>query len=383
MVKADAYGHGALPVARELAAAAVDGMCVATIDEALELRDGGVETPLLLLYPVPPAFALDAARRGIEATVGDEALLGELLAAVARDAGGLGAPELALHLEVETGLGRGGFATAALIEAADLIQASPGAFIAGTWTHLAAPDDPERTTAQVEAFETALAALDGAGIPAGRRHLAASGGLLVGVPAYDAVRPGLVVYGLPPEGVEATQEGNALVAALRPAMAVRARPVRVVDLPPGHGVSYGPSFVTDRASRVATLPIGYGDGWARSGSNRGQALVRGWRVPLVGTVAMDAVMADVTDVPGPPVGLDDVFTLIGRDGRDEITAADVARSRTTISWEVVTTMARRMPRVYHAAAGPMGLRTLTALEDRWPESSSGTATSATSRSTRS
>jgi alanine racemase len=141
--------------------------------------------------------------------------------------------------------------------------------------------------------------------------------------------------------------------------------------------------VTDRASRVATLPIGYGDGWARSGSNRGQALVRGVRVPLVGTVAMDAVMADVTDVPGPPVGPGDVFTLIGRDGGDEITAADVARSRTTISWEVVTTMARRMPRVYHAAAGPLGLRTLAALEDRWPESSSGTATSATSRSTRS
>jgi alanine racemase len=131
------------------------------------------------------------------------------------------------------------------------------------------------------------------------------------------------------------------------------------------------------------LPVGYGDGWARSLSNRAEALVRGRRVPIVGNVAMDAILADVTGVPGPPVGVDDEFVLLGRQGDEQITVADLARTRTTNSWEVVTTMSRRLPRVYHAAAGPVGVRTLTGAEDRWLESSSGTATSAISKSTQS
>jgi alanine racemase len=147
-------------------------------------------------------------------------------------------------------------------------------------------------------------------------------------------------------------------------MALHARPVRVVDLPAGSGVSYGPSFVTRRPSRIATLPLGYGDGWARSLSNRASALVRGARVPLVGTVAMDAVMADVTDVPGSAVTVDDEFTLLGEQAGERIDAAELARLRATISWEVVTAMSRRLPRVYHAAAGPLGIETLVRREDR-------------------
>ena len=166
-------------------------------------------------------------------------------------------------------------------------------------------------------------------------------------------------------------------------MRLLARPVRVVDLPAGHGVGYGPSFVTARPSRIATLPIGYGDGWARGLSNQAAALVRGRRVPLVGAVAMDAIMADVTDVPGPPVGVDDEFVLLGEQDGERIDAVELARGRTTISWEIVTTMARRLTRVYYAGAGPIGIRTLTNEWYRWPESSSGTATSAISRSTRS
>ena len=142
-------------------------------------------------------------------------------------------------------------------------------------------------------------------------------------------------------------------------MSLMARPVRVVDLPSGSGISYGPTFRTTRPSRIATLPLGYGDGWPRQLSNRASAIVRGRRVPLVGNVAMDAVMADVTDVGGPPVDGTDEFVLLGVSGQERITAADLARARTTNSWEVVTDMARRLPRVYHAAAGPVGLRTLT------------------------
>jgi alanine racemase len=129
-------------------------------------------------------------------------------------------------------------------------------------------------------------------------------------------------------------------------------------VPAGWGISYGPSFTTTRPSRIATLPLGYGDGWPRSLSNRASALVRGRRVPLVGTVAMDAVMADVTDVPGAPVSVDDEFVLIGSQGSERISVADVAAARATMSWEVVTNLSQRLPRVYHAASVPRETRTL-------------------------
>jgi alanine racemase len=204
--------------------------------------------------------------------------------------------------------------------------------------------------------------LAAAGIPVPSRHVAASGGILLEhVVSLDGVRPGLAVYGLPPDeflefGATALEGG----AALRPALSLHARPVRVADLPAGWGISYGPSFTTRRRSRIATLPLGYGDGWPRSLSNRATALVRGRRVPLVGNVAMDAVMADVTDVPGEPVGVRDEFVLLGAQGGDRITAAEIAAERGTISWEVVTSLSGRLPRVYHAASIPRETRTLVA-----------------------
>jgi alanine racemase len=164
-------------------------------------------------------------------------------------------------------------------------------------------------------------------------------------------------------------------------MALVARPVRVVDLPAGHGVGYGPGFVTQRPSRLATLPVGYGDGWSRAWSNRTEALVRGVAVPLVGRVSMDAVIADVTDMPGPLVDEGDEFVLLGRQGEASIEAAELARRRTTNSWEVVTSMSRRLTRVYHRAGAPEGIRTLAGWRAAWHASSSGTGTSATWRST--
>jgi alanine racemase len=135
--------------------------------------------------------------------------------------------------------------------------------------------------------------------------------------------------------------------------------VRVADLPADHGISYGPSFRTSRPSRIATLPLGYGDGFARANANRAEALVRGRRVPLVGNITMDGVMVDVTDVPGEPVTTADEFVLLGSQGSERISAEDLARLRTTNTWEVVTQMSGRMPRVYHAAAGAVALTTLT------------------------
>lgn len=380
VVKADAYGHGAVPVAQTLEAAGADGFCVAAYDEAVELRRGGVRGPILVLYGAPPPLVRDAAHRRIALSLGDRRLVGPVLDAAAPVRTG---PRLRVELEVETGLGRGGLEPRDLLRAAQAVSAAPRVALAGVWTHLQAPEDARRTAVQVGRFEGALADLRAAGIPTSRRHLVASGGLFAGIrPAFDAVRPGLAVYGIAPEDVVGTGP-RADVGALRPALALKARPVRVADLPAGWGISYGPSFETARPSRIATLPLGYGDGWPRALSNRADALVRGVRAPIVGTVSMDAIMVDVTDIAGRPIDLDDEFVLIGSQGGERIDALELARRRGTISWEVVTAMAHRLPRVYDDSSGAVGLRTLTSPGTTWHASSSGTAISATSRSMRS
>ncbi|HXU86075.1 MAG TPA: alanine racemase [Verrucomicrobiae bacterium] len=384
VVKADAYGHGMVPVARTLAAAGADGLCVATLDEAIVLDEAGVGAPLLVLYPVPPSGVGEAARRGIGLAGGTGTALDGLLAAAV--AAGL-ADRLSIELEIETGLGRGGVAPEEAVDAARAILAT-GARIGGVWSHLQEAEVEDLTAAQITRFEDAVGRLAGAGIDVPRRHLAASAGILLGtVPRYDAVRPGLATYGLIPDELAAAGIGleDLLPGAreLRPILSLRARPVRVTDLPAGHGVSYGPTWRAPVPSRIATLPLGYGDGWPRSLSNRAEVLVRGQRVPVVGNVAMDATMIDVSLVPGPPVDIDEEVVLIGRQGAAEITAAEVARWRTTNSWEVVTAMSARLTRVYDAPAGLTGSRPLAQLENSWPGSSSGTATSATSRSMRS
>jgi alanine racemase len=377
VVKADAYGHGAVPIARALEAFGADGLWVATYDEAVELRAAGLRLPILVLFPIPPARAADAAAGRISVSIGDSIQLEGLVAAVVgsaqgRDPGSAGARGLDVHLEVETGLGRDGFPVEGIAAAARKISEVPRLHLAGLWTHMQDAADRARTAAQLDRFEAAAAAIRDAGIPLPGRHAAASAGLLARtVMAFDAVRPGLATYGLVPDellgngwqAAEAVPPGaspSGALPSLRPVMSLHARPIRVANLPSGWGISYGPAFETARASRIATLPLGYGDGWPRALSDRGDALVRGVRAPLVGNVAMDALMVDVTDVPGDPVSLDDEFVLLGRQGADEITAASLAAARLTISWEVVAAMSRRLPRVYHAASGPLEVRTLTA-----------------------
>jgi len=250
----------------------------------------------------------------------------------------------------------------------------------GAWTHLQAPEDHERSTSQTSSFDAITAQLEREGLPVGRRHVSASGSLVLGEDVSpEGVRPGLATYGLiPDELLGAPAAGGSSgrgvrqrASDLRPVLELRARPVRVADLPAGWGVSYGPTFTTTRPSRIATLPLGYGDGWSRTLSNRAQALVRGRRVPLVGNVAMDSVMADVTDVPGEQVTVHDEFVLIGAQGDERIAAADVAKARGTNSWEVVTNLAARLPRVYHAASVPREMRTLGG--DAFPNADDATA----------
>ena len=356
VVKADAYGHGAVPVALALEGGGADGFCVAAIDEALELRGAGIRVPIIVLYPVPAAWVAEAARLGIAVSGGDRGSLADTV----RVAASLPPDRvLGIHLEVETGLGRGGLSGDDLVAAATHIAASPGVVLAGLWTHFQAVEDVSATVAQLARFDAAAAEIAAAGVEMPARHVAASAALIAdGIVAYDGVRPGLAVYGLVPDELDPASVAG-VARRFRPVLSLIARSVRVADLPAGAGISYGPTFRTTRPSRIATLPLGYGDGWSRALSNRASALVRGRRVPLVGNVAMDAVMADVTDVPGPPVDLADEFVLIGSSGDERIGVEELARLRTTNSWEVVTDMSRRLPRVYHAAAGPVGLRTLT------------------------
>ena len=264
---------------------------------------------------------------------------------------------LSLHLEVETGLMRAGIAPERAGEAAWLVRETPGAKLAGIWSHLASSHDEVASAAQVRRFEAATASVQAAGIAVPPRHLAATGALFAGTaPHYEMARPGLVLYGELPEHLPVSETATPTARALRPALTLKARPLRIEAVPPNTPVGYGGLWRAERPSVVATLPVGYGDGWDRAYGARASALVRGRRVPLVGSVAMDAVAADVTDVPG--VGLADEFVLLGAQQAERVGAAELARLRNTISWEVLSSMAQRVTRVYHAEAGLLGVRTL-------------------------
>jgi alanine racemase len=384
VVKADAYGHGAVPVARALEAAGADGFCTATFDEAIELRSGGVRGPVVVLYATPTDHLAEAARRRIALTVADDVLLARTLAAIRtlHEARGL-RRRVGLHLEVETGLGRDGVDVASAPAAAAAVRATPGARLDGVWSHLAAPEDRRGSSGQAVTFGRALGLVARTRPVLPLRHLAASGAVLAAsVPAHDAVRVGLAVYGLVPDALAADRAARPRIRTLAPVASLHALPVRVADLPAGHGVGYGPSFVTARPSRIATLPIGYADGWSRA-LEGATVLVRGGPVPTVGRVSMDSVTVDVTDVPGLPVTVDDEFVLFGAQGPAVRGAEMLARHRTTIVYEVVSALGRRLSRVYHAAARIEGMRTLTGEAPAWHGSRHGAATSATSRSTRS
>ena len=357
VVKADAYGHGAVAVSRALVTAGIESLAVATFDEGLELRQAGIDVPILILFPIPAELAPAALRNRLSVTVGDTELTARTMAVLS----GMGevAPEdrLCIHVEVETGLGRGGAFPDDAVALARAVDGCPQGRLAGLWTHLQAATDATTTTAQRERFDRTAGLLEAAGVSVPRRHLSASGGILAATAgSYDTVRIGISLYGLVPDAVDPAGSRLPAAAGLRPAMAVRAKPVRVARLPADYGVSYGPTFRTTRESRIATLPLGYADGWPRVLSNRMEVLVRGRRVPQVGTVAMDALMVDVTDVPGPAVTIDDEFTLIGRQEGAEISAQEVARWGNTVSYEVISAMSGRLPRVYYAGTKPVAMR---------------------------
>jgi alanine racemase len=332
VVKANAYGHGAIAVSRTLVAQGVERLAVATVDEGLELREAGIDVPIVVLWGVGPGEVRAMAAARLEAVVGDPHSIGLL------EAGG-GEP-IGVHLKVDTGLGRQGVSSDAALDSAARIAGSDRLRLVGTMSHLAVPgEDDAHTEVQVLRLARTLDGMRSAGIDPGIVHVSASGGILAGVagPA-DAVRPGLALYGMVPAWVPAH------TVALRPALSLKARPIRLFEVRAGEGIGYGLRYRAPRDTRLATLAIGYGDGWPRIHANNGSALVRGRRVPIVGAVSMDGLVVEIGGIAG--VTYDDEFVLIGEQDGARITADEIAAERRTINYEVTTALRGRLPRLH-------------------------------------
>ena len=338
VVKADGYGHGAVPVARAAIDAGATGLGVALVEEGIELREAGIDAPILVLSEPVPAAARSVVANRLTPVVYTLAGIDALAKAVAdRNAH----DELAVHLKVDTGMHRVGCSTEDSVELAAQVVDRPELRLAGVCTHLAVADEPDNpyTADQLARFNDVLAALRARGLPTGTVHAANTAGAIDCEAArYDMVRVGIGIYGLAPADA---LEGR---VALRPALAVKARVAQVKVVPEGARVSYGLRYETSRATRIATVPIGYADGVPRELAERGgEAIVHGRRCPMAGTVTMDQLMLDVGDLP---VEVGDEVVLIGRQGDEEITAASWARSMGTIAYTIVCGIGPRVPRVY-------------------------------------
>lgn len=319
-MKANAYGHGAARVARAAIEAGAHGLAVVTLDEAGELR--GVAEPgrILVMGPILPDEAGAAVESGFAVTCSTPAQARAL-------AGAAGSRTVPVHVKLDTGMSRYGALPAELDEIFAVLESSGSLTLTGIWTHLATADtDAGYSRQQLQSL------LDR--VPAGpvMRH-AANSAALIRHPemALDGVRVGIAMYGC--------EE-----ARMEPVMALRARVGQIKEIAAGASVGYGRSWVATRASRIATVTIGYADGVHRARSNLGEVLVRGRRAPQVGTVSMDSLGVDITDIPDVAVG--DTVTIFGRDGEQSIAAEDVATWSGTISYEVLTSVGPRVRRVY-------------------------------------
>jgi len=344
VVKADAYGHGAVPVARAALGAGATWLGVAAPEEAAALRAAGIRARILVLGPIVKEQAGLVAAHDLDQCVSDPAQA----EALSREAASRGHIQR-LHLKVDTGMGRVGLPPRAVRLAAERIATLPAVQTVGLMTHLADADadDPAFTQEQLARFEAVSRDLCAAGMPIPLRHAANSAALIRHPEArLDLVRPGIMLYGCPP--CLPPDPGD---PALVPALRLRTAVSQLADLAAGGSVSYGRTFVAPRDMRVATLPIGYADGLARLLSGRGQVLIRGRRAPILGRVCMDMTMVDVTHVSDVRVG--DEAVAIGRQGAEEITADEVADLTGTISYEVLCRIGPRVPRSYRGGDPPM------------------------------
>jgi alanine racemase len=369
LVKANAYGHGLEMGARAAVMGGADQLIVAALDEGMALRRAGIDAPVLVVYPVLPDGVADAAEAEIELSVASIDTARRTLAGWAARAVESTEAALRLHVEVDTGMGRGGVGPDEVVEVVRMIDAAPRTRLVGIWSHLADGRDAAVSREQVRRFEATMGLVAAPGRPLPRRHLVATEGLFAATaPAYEMVRIGLGFYGELGLGVEPSPERAALAAELRPAMTVRARPVRVQVVPAGASVGYGGEWTAERRSVIATLPIGYADGWTRSYWPMASALVRGRRVPLVGRVSMDSVCADITDVG--EIAMDEEFVLLGGQGAERITANELAGLRGSIPNEILCSFGPRLPRVYVGDHGTVAVARQVEVVEQAPEARS-------------
>ena len=329
VVKADAYGHGAVPVARAALEAGADSLAVVTVEEGAELRAAGVTAPVLIFTDLPPDKLLPARRQGLTVTA-HSVESARRIAAV---------PRLEAHLKVNTGMNRWGVEPREVGEARKVL----GDGLAGVYTHLAAADsDASETRRQIERFDAVLADQPFGGLPV---HAANSAALLWHPEArYGLARPGVALYGLHPKG----DEGDPTEEGLRPALALKSYVAAVRRIPPGEGVSYGLTYRAEEPTLAATVPVGYAEGYRRALSGRACALIRGARRPLLGRVTMDACVFGADD--GVEVG--DEVVLLGGQGDEGVSAEELGRLAGTINYEITTGFnPRRVERSYTDVRG--------------------------------
>lgn len=336
VVKANAYGHDAQIVARHLVESGYRTLGVADVAEAVALEEAGVEANYIILSPTLPEHSRALVEHGFEPVVCTRTMV-EALARDATDAG----RRISLHVKVDTGMGRVGITIEETADFLDFCASHPSLHVRGLMSHFPGADEADKdySEAQIERFGALVNATRERGIEV--YHMANSAAIL-DLPGsnFDAVRPGIAMYGLAPSA----HVRNPKVRELRPVLELKSRITYLKEVPANTGLSYGHAFQTTEASLIATLPVGYGDGLSRALSNRIDVLVGATRCPQVGHVTMDMCLVDVTALRGR-VALGDVATIIGRDGDEEITADELAAKLGTINYEIVTRIGQRVPRV--------------------------------------
>ncbi len=339
VLKADGYGHGAKGVARTLERAGATGICVALLEEGIELRQAGIRVPILITGGYYGRAWGEVLRHSLTPVLHDPAQVEELADEVRYS----GSEPCSVHVKIDTGMSRLGVMPREVPKMAQVLGHRREVKVSGLMTHFACADgtDTQSIDAQLDLFDEATAALASLGIEPSVRHAANSAAILKSPRAHlDIVRPGIALFGVQPSA--------GICKELRPVMQVRTELSAVREIAAGQSVGYGATWTAQRTSRIATIPMGYADGLARALSNRAELLVRGKRVPVAGVISMDMTMLDVTEIPDVRVGDECVVlgTQKGPLGQDSISAEEIASRLGTIPWEVLTDISRRVPRFY-------------------------------------
>ncbi|MCL5005736.1 MAG: alanine racemase [Acidobacteria bacterium] len=342
VVKADAYGHGAVPIARTLDQAGADWFGVATVEEAVELRAAGIEKPVLLLGGLYMSDPADLIEYHLTPTVSSTARLDTYAKCAQR----YGRP-IEFHLKVDTGMGRLGLPPDRVRAFIERYRELPGLDMKGLFTHLASAEDlvASQTEEQAACFREALRHVQALGIEPEWIHVANSAALVAGSSLPEnLVRIGGLLYGYCLPFVLQPGKQVPEFPPIEPILTLKSRVVYLKDVPSGTPLGYSAAFHTRRRSRIATVPVGYADGLSRSLSNRGRAIVRDCGARIVGNISMDLTLLDVTDVPGVDIG--DEVTLLGQTDHCSITALEIAELVGTVPYEILCSIGRRVPRIY-------------------------------------